>query len=71
MKKKAPALDQVQQAVLPHLNSAHVEGERWRAEELEVRRGLRAEFDEMGSAVRSTAQPHGLWHAMDHHPGTV
>jgi hypothetical protein len=39
----------VNQAVLPHLNPAHVEVELWRADALEVRRGLSSELDEMWS----------------------
>ena len=59
------------QAVLPHLNPAHVEVELWRADALEVRRGLSSELDEMWSYVRSKANPRWLWHAIDHHTGTV
>ena len=40
------------QAVLQHLNPAHVEVEIWRADELEVRHGLSSELDEMWSYVR-------------------
>ena len=59
------------QAVLQHLNPEHVEVEIWRADELEVRRGLSSELDEMWSYVRSKANPRWLWHAIDHHSGTV
>jgi hypothetical protein len=45
----------VNQAVLPHLNPAHVEVELWRADALEVRRGLSSELDEMWSYVQSKA----------------
>ena len=59
------------QAVLQHLNPEHVEVEIWRADELEVRRGLSSELDEMWSYVRSKAHPRWLWHAIDHHTGEV
>jgi len=61
----------VNQAVLQHLNPEHVEVEIWRADELEVRRGLSSELDEMWSYVRSKAHPRWLWHAIDHHTGEV
>jgi hypothetical protein len=40
MKKKAPALEQVNHAVLQGLHPEHIEVEICRAEELEHRRGL-------------------------------
>ena len=52
------------QAVLQHLSSEHVEVEIWRADALEVRRGLSSELDEMWSYVRSKANPRWLWHAI-------
>ena len=55
--------------VLPHLHPEQVEVEIWRADELEVRRGLSSELDEMWSYVRSKAHPRWLWHAIDHHTG--
>jgi len=61
----------VNQAVLQHLPPEHVEVEIWRADELEVRRGLSSELDEMWSYVRSKAHPRWLWHAIDHHTGKV
>ncbi len=57
--------------VLPHLHPEQVEVEIWRADELEVRRGFSSELDEMWSYVRSKANPRWLWHAIDHHTGTV
>ncbi len=39
------------QGVLAALNPEQVEGEIWRADELEVRRGLSSELDEMWSYV--------------------
>src|SRR5215470_2253569 len=71
LKKKEPELDQVNQAVLKHLPPEHVEVEIWRADALEVRRGLSSELDEMWSYVRSKANPRWLWHAIDHHTGKV
>ena len=57
--------------VLQHLHPEQVEVEIWRADELEVRRGLSSELDEMWSYVRSKANPRWLWHAIDHHTGQV
>ncbi len=57
--------------MLKHLPPEHVEVEIWRADELEVRRGLSSELDEMWSYVYSKANPRWLWHAIDHHTGTV
>ena len=59
------------QAVLQHLHPAHIEVASWRAEALEVGRRLSSERDEMWSYVQSKANPRWLWHAMDHHTGTV
>jgi insertion element IS1 protein InsB len=61
----------VNQAVLRHLHPEHVEVEIWRADALEVRRGLSSELDEMWSYVHSKAHPRWLWHAIDHHRGKV
>jgi insertion element IS1 protein InsB len=61
----------VNHSVLLHLQPEQVEVEIWRADELEVRRGLSSELDEMWSYVRSKANPRWLWHAIDHHTGTV
>jgi len=71
MKKKAPDLHAVKHRVLPHLRPAQVEVEIGRADELEGRRGLSSELDEMWSYVRSKANPRWLWHAIDHPSGTV
>ena len=57
--------------VLASLHPAQVEVEIWRADELEVRRGLSSELDEMWSSVRTKANPRWLWHAIDHHTGKV
>ena len=58
-------------AVLQVLNPEHVEVEICRLEELDHRRGLTSELDEMWSYVRSKANPRWLWHAIDHHSGHV
>src|SRR5262249_54785090 len=69
--KKAPDLQAVHQSVLQHFHPEQVEVESWRADALEVRRGLSSELDEMWSYVRSKAHPSWLWHASDHHTGMV
>ena len=57
--------------MLACLNPAQVEVELWRADELEVRRGLSSELDEMWSYVARKSNPRWLWHAIDHHTGKV
>ena len=57
--------------VLASLNPAQVEVELWRADELEVRRGLSSELDEMWSFVARKSNPRWLWHAIDHRTGKV
>ena len=57
--------------VLAVLNPEQVEVEIWRADELEVRRGLSSELDEMWSSVARKSNPRWLWHAIDHHTGKV
>jgi len=57
--------------VLKHLDPEHVEVEICLAEELAQRRGLTSELDEMWSYVGKKAEPRWLWHAIDHHSGTV
>jgi insertion element IS1 protein InsB len=56
---------------LQHLPPEQVEVEICRAEELDQRRGLTSELDEMWSYVGKKAEPRWLWHAIDHHSGTV
>jgi len=53
------------------LSPEQVEVELWRADELEVRRGLSSELDEMWSYVARKSNPRWLWHAIDHHTGKV
>ena len=57
--------------MLRQLPPEQVEVEICRADELEVRRGLSSELDEMWSYVHSKANPRWLWHAIDHQSGTV
>ncbi len=59
------------QPLLQVLHPEQVEVEICRSEELERRRGLTSELDEMWSYVRSKANPRWLWHAIDHHTGKV
>jgi insertion element IS1 protein InsB len=61
----------VNKVVLQSLHPEHVEVEICRAEELDHRRGLTSELDEMWSYVGKKAEPRWLWHAIDHHSGTV
>src|SRR5262244_3378190 len=69
--KKEPELQPVNHGVLAVLHPEQVEVEIWRADELEVRRGLSSELDEMWSFVQAKAHPRWLWHAIDHHTGQV
>ena len=69
--KKEPELQPVHHAVLAVVNPEQVEVELWRADELEVRRGLSSELDEMWSYVARKSNPRWLWHAIDHHTGKV
>src|SRR5438067_4411179 len=71
MKKKAPALQHVNEPLLQVLQPEQVEVEVCRAEELDRRRGLTSELDEMWCFVRRTAHPRWLWHAIDHYTGKV
>jgi insertion element IS1 protein InsB len=71
MKKKAPALQHVNQPLLQVLHPAQVQVEVCRAEELDRRRGLTAELDEMWSYVAKKSPPLWLGHAIDHHTGKV
>jgi hypothetical protein len=57
--------------VLASVNPGQMEGDIWRTDALEVRRGLRSERDEMWSYVARKAHPRWLWHAIDHHSGKV
>jgi insertion element IS1 protein InsB len=61
----------VNHVLLASLNPAQIEVEIWRADELEVHRGLSSELDEMWSFVARKTNPRWLWHAIDHHTGKV
>jgi insertion element IS1 protein InsB len=61
----------VNHTLLAVLNPEQVEVEIWRAEELDQRRGLSSELDEMWSFVARKSNPRWLWHAIDHHTGAV
>jgi insertion element IS1 protein InsB len=61
----------VNQALLASVHPEHMEVEICRADELDQRRGLSSELDEMWSYVHSKANPRWLWHAIDHHTGQV
>ena len=58
-------------SVLASVQPARVEGELCRADELEQRRGLRSELDEMWSYGGQKANQRWLWHASDHRTGKV
>ena len=57
--------------LLAILNPEQVEVEILRADELDQRRGLSSELDEMWSFVARKSNPRWLWHAIDHHTGKV
>jgi insertion element IS1 protein InsB len=61
----------VNHAVLRLLNPEQVEVKICRADELDQRRGLSSELDEMWSFVVRKSNPRWLWHAIDHHSGAV
>jgi hypothetical protein len=69
--KKASDLHQVNHAVLQTVNPEHITVEMCRSEALDSWRGLTSELDAMWSFVQRTAHPRWLWHAIDHHTGTV
>ena len=58
-------------ALLAILNPSQIEVEIWREDDLDKRRGLSSELDEMWSYVRCKSNPRWLWHAIDHHTGKV
>ena len=58
-------------AVLQLLNPAQIEVGICRSEELDQRRGLTSELDEMWAYVARKSNPRWLWHAIDHHAGKV
>ncbi len=58
-------------ALLAIINPGQVEVAICRADELDQRRGLSSELDEMWSFVSRKSNPRWLWHAIDHHTGVV
>ena len=58
-------------AVLKRLNPEQIEVEICRADELDQRRGLSSELDEMWSYVHDKRNQRWLWHAIDHHSGKI
>lgn len=58
-------------AVWQLLNLEQVEVDICRADELEACRGLSSELDAMWGFVSRKTNPRWLWHAIDHHTGTV
>ena len=63
LKKKAPAVKQVNEKLLHTLDSQHVD--------VILRQVEQAEMDEMWSFVGSKSQQRWLWHAIDHHTGQI
>ncbi len=57
--------------LLAIVNPDQVEVAICRADELDQRRGLSSELDEMWSFVVRKSNPRWLWHAIDHHTGAV
>ncbi len=58
-------------ALLAVVNPSQVEVAICCADELDQRRGLSSELDEMWSFVRRKANPRWLWHAIDDHSGKI
>jgi len=63
LKKKEPALESVNTALLRTLNPDELR--------VDIERAGEAEMDEMWSFVRRKNNPRWLWHAIDHHTGAV
>jgi IS1 family transposase/transposase-like protein len=63
LKKKEPALESVNTALLRMLNPEEVT--------VDIERAGEAEMDEMWSYVGNKNNPRWLWHAIDHQTGTV
>ena len=63
LKKKEPAIKQVNARLLHTLDPEHVD--------LILRQVEQAEMDEMWSFVGSKRQPRWLWHAIDHYTGQI
>src|SRR2546425_12558016 len=63
LKKKEPAVKQVNERLLDTLDLPHVD--------VILRQAEKAEIDEMWSFVGSKSQQRWLWHAIDHHTGQI
>ena len=63
LKKKEPALESVNTALLRRVNPDEVT--------VDIERAGEAEMDEMWSFVRRKTNPRWLWHAIDHQTGKV
>jgi insertion element IS1 protein InsB len=61
----------VKHAGLRLLNPEQVDVEICRADELDPRRGVISELDDMWAYGAKKSNPRGLWHALDHHTGQV
>jgi insertion element IS1 protein InsB len=71
LKKKETDLQQVNHVVLQVSHPEQVHVEIYRSEELDRRRGLTSELDEMWGFVQRKATPRWLWHAIYHRSGAV
>ena len=69
--QKESALQPVNHELLAILNPEQMEVEILRAQELDQRRGLSSELDDMWSFVERKSNPRWLWHAIDPHTGKV
>ena len=63
LKKKEPAVKQVNERLLPTLAPEQVD--------IILQKVEQAEMDEMWSFVGSKSQQRRLWHAIDHHTGQI
>jgi insertion element IS1 protein InsB len=63
VKKKEEVIDPLNKAVLRQVNPHDMR--------VEMQKGDEAELDEMWSFVGTKKAPRWLWHAIDHHTGTV
>ena len=63
LKKKEPAITQVNERLLKSLDPAQLD--------IIIRQVEDAEMDEMWSFVGSKSQQRWLWHAIDHHTGQI
>jgi hypothetical protein len=69
--KKGSDLEPVNHAMLHVPHPEHIEVAICCSEELDRRRGLTSELDEIWSCVRSKAHQRWSWHAINHHSGHI